>query len=60
MSRKARRLSRVTWTVIRQHGEWFSLVKLGEIPMTNGPFPSKRAARDEARKRASTFLTAGK
>lgn len=57
MSRPPRRLSRVTWTVIRQCGEWYSVVKLGEVPMTNGPFPSKREARTEARQRASTFLT---
>lgn len=60
MSKPARRLSRVTWTVIRLKGEWFSVVKLGEVPMTNGPFPCKRDARTEARQRASKFLTAGR
>jgi hypothetical protein len=51
---------RVTWKIIRRDGEWFSVVLIGESPVTHGPFANRGEARDNARIRASRLNRAGR
>lgn len=51
---------RVTWRVQYRDGAWFGVVMIGEARITKGPYPSRKAAKDDARVRAAHLRNAGR